>query len=351
MEVNKVTFGGKTLIDLTEDTVTENTLAKGFIAHNAKGERIVGRMTAEGGGSGSGIIDVTELPTSGIDENAVYRLSESIKSIDTNAWVYINSEIETISAFMAGMGIPTVPNIYEVDELPSDMKGSDVTTFTAIHLYILRTDGKCYLYVPEYGMTMTLAIMFFQDPAYDKGATDNPYVESEKGIYTTFEKYEDVVRYFIRENGEWKEITAYTNAINEYKLYVPSFLSGDVTSSVLAVNDVVTAESTEISESWFKKRDGSYCDWIRPFLFSNFPFINVTIPSCVRWVEHDAFFDCYDLTTVTFKGIPYVYGVNSSAFSYCDNLKTINVPWSEGYIENAPWGATNATINYNYTEG
>jgi hypothetical protein len=37
------------------------------------------------------------------------------------------------------------------------------------------------------------------------------------------------------------------------------------------------------------------------------------------------------------------------AFSGCANITTINVPWAEGAVENAPWGATNATINYNYT--
>lgn len=46
MEVNKVTFGGNTLIDLTEDTVTEDTLLKGATAHNSKGERIEGKMIA-----------------------------------------------------------------------------------------------------------------------------------------------------------------------------------------------------------------------------------------------------------------------------------------------------------------
>ena len=35
----------------------------------------------------------------------------------------------------------------------------------------------------------------------------------------------------------------------------------------------------------------------------------------------------------------------------CTNLTTINVPWAEGAVAGAPWGATNATINYNYTGG
>lgn len=46
MEVNKVTFGGNTLIDLTEDTVTEDTLLEGATAHNSKGERIEGKRIA-----------------------------------------------------------------------------------------------------------------------------------------------------------------------------------------------------------------------------------------------------------------------------------------------------------------
>jgi hypothetical protein len=32
----------------------------------------------------------------------------------------------------------------------------------------------------------------------------------------------------------------------------------------------------------------------------------------------------------------------------CNNLTIINVPWSSGTVANAPWGAYNATINYNY---
>ena len=53
------------------------------------------------------------------------------------------------------------------------------------------------------------------------------------------------------------------------------------------------------------------------------------------------------LTSVIFLGIPD--SISSSAFSYNNNLTTINVPWAEGEVANAPWGATNATINYNYT--
>jgi hypothetical protein len=40
--VNKVTYGGNTLIDLTSDTVTADTLASGVTAHSAKGAVVTG---------------------------------------------------------------------------------------------------------------------------------------------------------------------------------------------------------------------------------------------------------------------------------------------------------------------
>ena len=52
MAINKVVYSGNTLIDLTQDTVTPETLAEGATAHNASGERIVGTMSGGGGESG-----------------------------------------------------------------------------------------------------------------------------------------------------------------------------------------------------------------------------------------------------------------------------------------------------------
>ena len=58
MAVNKVVMntenGAETLIDLTDDTVTAETLAEGVTAHDASGTQITGRMTP---GSGSGSAD------------------------------------------------------------------------------------------------------------------------------------------------------------------------------------------------------------------------------------------------------------------------------------------------------
>ncbi len=45
MAVNKVIYGGNTLVDLTGDTVTANDLAEGITATGANGNKVVGVMT------------------------------------------------------------------------------------------------------------------------------------------------------------------------------------------------------------------------------------------------------------------------------------------------------------------
>lgn len=66
---NHITFGGRTLIDLREDTVTPETLAKGATAHNAAGDPIVGTMEG-GGGDPKVLLDAT--------------LNNTLTSIDSN---------------------------------------------------------------------------------------------------------------------------------------------------------------------------------------------------------------------------------------------------------------------------
>ena len=41
--------------------------------------------------------------------------------------------------------------------------------------------------------------------------------------------------------------------------------------------------------------------------------------------------------------------IANDAFHQASQLKDIYVPWAEGAVANAPWGATNATIHYNTT--
>ena len=68
----------------------------------------------------------------------------------------------------------------------------------------------------------------------------------------------------------------------------------------------------------------------------------ITIPESVIWYSSDAFYGCSNLKTVTICGRP-----SMGWFWDCPNITDIYVPWSEGEVANAPWGAYNATIHYN----
>ena len=73
-----------------------------------------------------------------------------------------------------------------------------------------------------------------------------------------------------------------------------------------------------------------------------------SLPESLTSIGSYAFYSCTSLTSITFKGTPS--SIMSSAFNGCTNLTDIKVPWAEGAVANAPWGAKNATITYNYTE-
>lgn len=86
---------------------------------------------------------------------------------------------------------------------------------------------------------------------------------------------------------------------------------------------------------------------IRGNAFRNCPLTITELPSGITTIANSAFNNCLSITELTFLGTPSSIG--SSAFGGCTNLTTIRVPWAEGAVSDAPWGATNATITYNYT--
>ena len=75
---------------------------------------------------------------------------------------------------------------------------------------------------------------------------------------------------------------------------------------------------------------------------------NITLPNGLTKIGNYAFYNFAGLTEITFKSTPTT--ISSSAFSGCTNLTTIRVPWAEGEVSGSPWGATSATLIYDYTE-
>ena len=86
---------------------------------------------------------------------------------------------------------------------------------------------------------------------------------------------------------------------------------------------------------------------IRNNAFYNCPKLALTsLSSGLTSIGNNAFYNCLGLDSLTFEGKPE--SISKSAFKECTNLTTINVPWAPGAVANAPWGAINATINYNF---
>ena len=61
----------------------------------------------------------------------------------------------------------------------------------------------------------------------------------------------------------------------------------------------------------------------------------------------DQVYNASSVTQIIINSTPSSIHVN--AFRKANALADIYVPWSEGEVANAPWGATNATIHYNTT--
>ena len=114
------------------------------------------------------------------------------------------------------------------------------------------------------------------------------------------------------------------------------------------IGDFIDRNTTieKITENDLTKTDGTAISYIREYAFAYARVKSITLPSTVTMIIYNAF-NYAEVEEVTLKGRPTA--LSDRLFSTCANLKTLNVPWGYGSMSGAPWGATNATINYNYT--
>lgn len=116
---SKVIYSGKTLIDLTQDTVTAETLLVGTTAHDASGKQITGTMSA---GVTLNLIQTfnTFLPTSTVEsDNSVTSTDDSGNSLvstfnedDSVVEVYTAADGTTITRVSVVNGDGTFTDTY-----------------------------------------------------------------------------------------------------------------------------------------------------------------------------------------------------------------------------------------------
>ena len=140
------------------------------------------------------------------------------------------------------------------------------------------------------------------------------------------------------------ELVGYTKIRNNFfsgcsKLALASLPSGVTSIGGYAFNDCSNLALTSLPSGITSIGNSTFKGCSKLALTS--------LPSGIIIIDSRAFSSCESLTFITFEGTPR--SIASNAFVSCTNLTTINVPWAEGAVTNAPWGATNATINYNYT--
>lgn len=130
MAVNKVVYNGETLVDLTNDSVTPETLAEGVTAHDKSGAVITGTMATGGGGGSGGGISANDIANCAIKGD-------------------INLTVKTIQqgAFWGNGGITSVdaPNATTIEERAFNSCGS-ITEINAPEVVSIGTYGLAYCY-------------------------------------------------------------------------------------------------------------------------------------------------------------------------------------------------------------
>lgn len=148
-----------------------------------------------------------------------------------------------------------------------------------------------------------------------------------------------------------------------YKLVNLTLPDSVTTVEYYAFRDCTAAVLSKLPANLITLQESAFC-WCRSLGLQSLPdklatieqnalrqaigVAHLNIPASVTTIGECALANCSALKEVTFLGVP----TSLSAKTFGDPntiITTINVPWAEGEVANAPWGAANATINYNYT--
>lgn len=145
------------------------------------------------------------------------------------------------------------------------------------------------------------------------------------------------------ECSKLEEVILPTNltSIGSYAFSLCSLLESlDLPDSITTINSYAFNNCKKLKLSKLP----SNLTTIATYAFRGIGNEEVVIPSSVTSIGTYAFAECSSLKTIYIK--PTLSSLPVNVFSSDSSITDIYVPWAEGAVANAPWGATNATVHY-----
>ena len=190
----------------------------------------------------------------------------------------------------------------------------------------------------------------------------------KEGSYITWELYTDGVME-LTNTATWKQnVQSYTdgeqpwhehmNLIKKVKINAGKAVIGSIGEyAFYGATNLSEVDFSETGEVTLSAYSFANCGFTTPIIsniysvatnaFSGCSIIEITIG--VSTLTYNSFSGCNDLSIIRFTKKPTT--IDAGAFNANRGIITdIYVPWSEGAVANAPWGATGSTIHYDYTE-
>lgn len=244
--------------------------------------------TIGGSGGSSNIIEVDELPTENIDENAVYKVN---KPTDVDVYVITGTNIPS-NLFDAVASLGAVPTItyYLVDNLPESPNVSDFATFSTLHIYIYNDVAYGYGNVGYGNMWIGVKDLVTSAtgiPHDNKGYCPSPSEISEQGIYVTYKTS--------------------TIGVNSSKSSLKTYDSDWIDYKSIFDKTITSFSNTKIKRIYENQLYNCRC------------LKDVNLPN-VTTIYSSAFESCTKLKTVS---LPSVTAIYTSAFSFCVSLESI----------------------------
>lgn len=321
MAINRVDFGGDTLIDLTGDTLeSADQLLKGIIAHAKDGSVITGQMEA-GGSGGGGAAPEKWNDVTFIDYDGTFLYSYTLAEAQALTEL---PELPTHDGLICQGWNWTLESIKALN-LPVTVGAMYITDDGATRLHIrIATVGR--MTVPLYiGQTVANGVSIEWG---DGSAVETLTGTGNVNTSHTYAKPGNYIISLAPKDGCTLSLGGSDSVLGSENIYRNMlravFIGCNVTSiGNSALQSCMSLENITIPGSVKSIGDSAFKNC--------YSLENITIPGSVKSIGDSAFQNCYSLSIITIG-----YGVKTvgwSALQSCISLESITIPGSVKSIE------------------